>query len=153
MQQKDHHISRCDGNMSRGDNLPPSTKMQLSAWGWTSLLASLVLGVTLAILHPALGALYLLFVAVGFLVGIPGGMRYNADVDMFLSNHPELNHSDLPWPKNYAELNWRQAWLYTKRGLLGAIIYGLLMPVFLVLGALIHVGLLNGNVLDSLYRA
>lgn len=139
--------------MSRGDNLPPSTKIQLSAWGWTSLVASLVLGAALAILHPGLGALYTVFVAVGFLVGIPGGMQYQAEVDLFLSNNPELSRSDLPWPENYAELNRRQAWLYTKRGLFGAIIYGLLMPVFLVLGALVHVGLLNGKVLETLYRA
>jgi hypothetical protein len=140
------------GVMSDVDELPPTTKEALSVRGWVCLLASLLLGVTLFMAHPALGALYTVFVFAGFLVGMPGGMHYQDDVDAFLSQHPELSRSDLPWPESYEELSREKAWRYTQRGLPGAIVYGFLLPVSLLLAALVDAGVLNEKVLESLYR-
>jgi len=134
------------------DKLPPTTKKTLSFLGWSYIIVSIVLGVVLTLLHPVLGALYAAFVSVGFLTGLPGGWHYQADVDNFLSQHTDVNRSDLPWPENYDELSRWLTWRYLMRGLPESITNGILLPVTLILGSFVELGYLKEEVLDRLYR-
>ena len=80
-----------------------------------------------------LAVLYQLFVVVGVLIGLPGGMRYQGDVDAYLRDHPELTRSTLPFPGTYASLSRGQAIKYMCRGIPDAIASGILMPLLIAL--------------------
>lgn len=113
---------------------------------------SLVLIAALIYLRWTIGILaYFIVLTGGFFVGLPGGMRYQADVDAHLAKHPTLSRADLPWPAEYTGLDRKRARKYVLRGLMSAVVYGLLMPVLLVMGALASLRLLSVESLQGLY--
>jgi hypothetical protein len=138
--------------MSGNDDLPPTPRTRLSAWGWASVAASLILGAALSLTHPGLAWIYLTVVAVGFLVGIPGGMQYQVEVDLYFSKNPGMTNDALPFPSHYGALSKDQARRYVWRGIAGAIAYGVMAPTFLLLGVLVSLRLLKEDVLERLYR-
>lgn len=95
--------------------------------------------------------MYTFFVAVGVLVGTPGGQLYQGDIRTFLAKHPELSHTELPWPADYQQLSGKQQFLYSIRGLPRAVAYGFLMPVNFLLIAPIEIGILKAEVADKLF--
>ena len=139
--------------MSEIDVLPPFPQPRLSASGRGAVAASILLAAMLLYLGWTTALMvYLIVVALGFVVGVPGGMRYQADVDAYLAKHPTLSRADLPWPADYTRLSRKQARRYAIRGLTGAVSYGVMMPVLLVLGALVSLRVLRMEALQHLYN-
>jgi hypothetical protein len=138
------------------DDLPPSDRLKLSAWGWLAVASSIAVACALVRI-PYLLIAYFLFVAVGFLVGIPGGMHYQGDIDLYLSRNPAAKRDSLPWPADYTGLTRSQAQRYALRGLPEAVTYGVLFPVFLCLSALEPLGMIRTEtferVLSCLWRS
>jgi hypothetical protein len=138
-------------NPSNG--LPPQHSARLSKYGWLALIGSLLLGgVSVYIGCMVCIAMYIISVAVGFLVGLPGGMHYQADVDAYFASQPQIKRSDLPWPEGYEQLSRSMAWRYTIRGLPFAICYGILMPIFLLLAGLERLRILKASAIEALWH-
>jgi hypothetical protein len=129
------------------DDLPPSDRMRLSAWGWIAVAASIAAAWTLARV-PYVGATYLVFVAVGVLVALPGGMSYQGDVDVYLSRTPGAQRGALPWPVDYGDLTRWRALRYTLRGVPGTFAYGLLSPAVVFLGAMADAGVIRSEAVE-----
>ncbi len=134
-------------------DLPPSARAGLAAWGWVALAGSLALAATLIYFRWEIAVLaYLMLVCIGYVVGLPGGMRYQGDIDAYLAKHPTLSRADLPWPAQFSGLDRKRASRYALRGLVSALQYALLVPVLLLMGILVSVRLLSMESLQSLYR-
>ncbi|HZW26241.1 MAG TPA: hypothetical protein VFF26_12220 [Gallionella sp.] len=135
------------------DTLPPSSHGRLTALAWIAVAGSFLFCLMLFYLewiYPAM--LYAGIVAVGFLSGARGGMHYQGDIDSFLAMHPELSRTGLPWPPDYQLLSGKQKFLYFARGFSQMIAIGFLMPVNFLLAALIGMGILKEDVVETLFR-
>jgi hypothetical protein len=138
--------------MREFDTLPPSSHGQLTALALVAAVGSLLFCIMLFYLkwiYPAM--MYAFFVAIGFLIGTRGGMHYQGDIDSFLSMHPELSRTELPWPADYQRLSRKQKFLYFTREFSQTIANGFLLPINFLLIGLVAMGVLKEEVAEKLF--